>query len=70
MDFLLHFFYLGHWVHYAYGMVCLYKSDYSAVGGFDLSRQGWGGEDVELFTKHAKSSLNVIILIFFFKFLL
>ena len=51
----------GHFVYYAYGMVCLYNSDYQSVGGFDLSREGWGGEDVELFTKHAKSKLNVSV---------
>lgn len=38
----------GHWASYSYGMLCLYKSDYISVGGFDLSIEGWGGEDVSL----------------------
>ncbi len=49
----------GHWVHYGYGMTCLYNSDYRSVGGYDLEKKGWGGEDVELFKKHVRSSLNV-----------
>jgi len=35
----------GHWAAYSFGMVCLYKSDYIAAGGFDLTIEGWGGED-------------------------
>ena len=44
----------GHWATYSYGMLCLYKSDYISVGRFDLSIEGWGGEDVSL----AKSILR------------
>lgn len=44
----------GHWATYSYGMLCIYKSDYISVGGFDLSIEGWGGEDVSL----AKSILS------------
>ena len=35
----------GHWATYSFGMACLYKSDYIAAGGFDISIEGWGGED-------------------------
>ena len=44
----------GHWVVYGFGMVCLYKSDYEAVGGYDLSIRGWGGEDVTLYDSHVR----------------
>ena len=50
----------GHWVFYGFGMVCLYKSDYDAVGGYDLSIRGWGGEDVALFDSHVRhASISV-----------
>ncbi|CAH1789144.1 unnamed protein product [Owenia fusiformis] len=52
--------YTGHWVDYGYGMMCLYRQDYSAVQGYDLGIKGWGGEDVDIFTKHVKSKLKVI----------
>lgn len=39
----------GHWGSYGFGMVCIYKSDYLHVGGFNTSITGWGSEDVELF---------------------
>ena len=40
-------------------MVCLHTRDYRSVGGFDLKIKGWGGEDVDLYTKHIKSKLKV-----------
>lgn len=49
----------GHWVYYGFGMACMYSMDYRVVGGFNLNRQGWGGEDVELYDKHVNSNLNV-----------
>ncbi len=51
----------GHWVHYGFGMACMYSIDYRVVGGFSTSQAGWGGEDVELFNKHVESNLNVSI---------
>ncbi|CAH1779558.1 unnamed protein product, partial [Owenia fusiformis] len=51
--------YTGHWVHYGYGMMCVYKQDYAAVGGYNLTIQGWGGEDVDIFLQHTKSHLRV-----------
>ena len=50
----------GHWATYSYGMVCIFKSDYTAVGGFDTSIVGWGGEDVELFLKILRHKLEVL----------
>lgn len=40
--------YHGHWCTYGYGMLCIYKSDYDAVGGYDETIEGWGGEDIQL----------------------
>ena len=34
-------------------------SNYRRVGGFDLSIQGWGKEDVDFFEKAVKSDLEV-----------
>ncbi|XP_070168255.1 chondroitin sulfate synthase 1 [Polyergus mexicanus] len=49
----------GHWRQYGFGIVSLYKRDYRALGGLDLSIQGWGKEDVEFFEKAIKSDLDV-----------
>ncbi|XP_072928097.1 chondroitin sulfate synthase 3-like [Hemitrygon akajei] len=48
----------GFWRDYGFGIVCIYKSDLLQVGGFDISIQGWGLEDVDLFTKVISSGLN------------
>ena len=50
----------GHWVVYGYGMVCIFKSDYTAVGGFDTSIVGWGGEDVKLFDRVTSYGLEIL----------
>ncbi len=50
----------GHWATYSYGMVCIYKADYSAIGGFDKGIVGWGGEDVDLFMKVLRQKLQVL----------
>ncbi|XP_067827755.1 LOW QUALITY PROTEIN: chondroitin sulfate synthase 1 [Heptranchias perlo] len=41
----------GFWRHYGFGITCVYKSDLLLAGGFDVSIQGWGMEDVDLFNK-------------------
>uniref|UniRef100_UPI00398ED598 chondroitin sulfate synthase 1 n=1 Tax=Pristiophorus japonicus TaxID=55135 RepID=UPI00398ED598 len=41
----------GFWRHYGFGITCVYKSDLLLAGGFDISIQGWGMEDVDLFNK-------------------
>ena len=49
----------GHWFYYSYGMLCMYKSDYVAVGGLDTKITGWGLEDVLFFKAVLKSKLEV-----------
>ncbi|XP_060617994.2 chondroitin sulfate synthase 3 [Anolis sagrei] len=48
----------GFWRDYGFGITCIYKSDLVNVGGFDTSIQGWGLEDVDLFTKVITSGLK------------
>lgn len=50
----------GHWASYSYGMLCIYKSDYVASGGFNTGIQGWGGEDVDLYEKVIKAGIEVL----------
>lgn len=50
----------GHWAAYSYGMLCLYKSDYNIVGGFDMKIEGWGGEDVDLAKRVLKAKLDIL----------
>ncbi|KAG7206699.1 hypothetical protein KM043_000373 [Ampulex compressa] len=49
----------GYWRQFGFGIVSLYKKDYREVGGFDLSIQGWGKEDVDFFEKVVKSDIKV-----------
>ncbi|KAK7126250.1 hypothetical protein R3I93_021586 [Phoxinus phoxinus] len=49
----------GFWRDYGFGITCIFKSDLLRAGGFDTSIQGWGLEDVDLFTKVIDSGLNV-----------
>uniref|UniRef100_K7GET4 Hexosyltransferase n=1 Tax=Pelodiscus sinensis TaxID=13735 RepID=K7GET4_PELSI len=48
----------GFWRDYGFGITCIYKSDLLSAGGFDTSIQGWGLEDVDLFTKVITSGLK------------
>ncbi|XP_070592407.1 chondroitin sulfate synthase 3 [Erythrolamprus reginae] len=48
----------GFWRDYGFGITCIYKSDLINAGGFDTSIQGWGLEDVDLFTKVVTSGLK------------
>lgn len=50
----------GHWAYYSFGMLCIYKSDYLAVGGMDTNIEGWGEEDVQFFSKVIRSRLDVL----------
>lgn len=51
----------GYWRETGFGMVCVYKQDFMAMGGFDefLSVKTWGGEDLYLYRKFAKSNLEI-----------
>lgn len=49
----------GFWRDYGFGISCIFKSDLLRAGGFDTSIQGWGLEDVDLFTKVINSGLKV-----------
>lgn len=50
----------GHWCTYGYGMLCMYKSDYDIVGGYDMTIEGWGGEDVQLMDNMIKYGYEVM----------
>ncbi|KAJ8343932.1 hypothetical protein SKAU_G00312610 [Synaphobranchus kaupii] len=49
----------GLWRHYGFGIACVYKGDLVRAGGFDVSIQGWGLEDVDLFNKFIQSGTRV-----------
>ncbi|KAL4613269.1 chondroitin sulfate synthase 1 [Arapaima gigas] len=49
----------GLWRHYGFGIVCVYKGDLVRAGGFDVSIQGWGLEDVDLFNKFVQSGIRL-----------
>ncbi len=50
----------GHWCTYGYGMLCIYKSDYDEIGGYDAKIEGWGGEDVKLADRVIKHGYEVM----------
>ena len=50
----------GHWFYYSYGMLCIFRSDYMAVGGLDIQIEGWGLEDVLLYKAILNAKLEVL----------
>ncbi|XP_026528851.1 chondroitin sulfate synthase 1 [Notechis scutatus] len=48
----------GFWRNYGFGIACIYKEDLIRAGGFDVSIQGWGLEDVDLFNKVIQAGLK------------
>ncbi|KAM6195843.1 chondroitin sulfate synthase 1 [Sarcoramphus papa] len=48
----------GFWRNYGFGITCIYKGDLLRAGGFDVSIQGWGLEDVDLFNKVIQAGLK------------
>ena len=49
----------GYWRQFGFGIAAMYRSDMLAVGGFDLTIEGWGKEDVDLYTKFIESNITV-----------
>ncbi|KAK3857924.1 hypothetical protein Pcinc_035850 [Petrolisthes cinctipes] len=55
----------GYWRLWGHGMVCVYRSDFLALPGFDKDKKDWGGEDIGFLRQVVhKSSLKVIRLSF------
>ncbi|XP_068131189.1 chondroitin sulfate synthase 1 [Hyperolius riggenbachi] len=48
----------GFWRNYGFGITCVHKEDLLRAGGFDVSIQGWGLEDVDLFNKVVQAGLK------------
>ncbi|XP_047476837.1 chondroitin sulfate N-acetylgalactosaminyltransferase 1-like [Penaeus chinensis] len=51
----------GYWRVWGHGMVCIYKSDFFKIGGFDMAKSGWGGEDLDLVRKTVRVGKYKII---------
>ncbi|KAL8602314.1 hypothetical protein ACOMHN_022827 [Nucella lapillus] len=49
----------GYWRQFGFGIATMYRADMVMVGGFDLSIEGWGKEDVDLYTKFIESNMTV-----------
>uniref|UniRef100_H2ZJ83 Hexosyltransferase n=1 Tax=Ciona savignyi TaxID=51511 RepID=H2ZJ83_CIOSA len=49
----------GFWRDFGYGIACFYKTDFIASGGFDLTIEGWGEEDVRLYKSILASGVDV-----------
>ncbi|KAK7116387.1 hypothetical protein V1264_002076 [Littorina saxatilis] len=49
----------GYWRQFGFGIACMYRADMLSVGGFDLSIEGWGKEDVDLYTKFIESNMTL-----------
>lgn len=50
----------GFWRQFGFGIASLYKSDYLALGGFNLMISGWGYEDVTFYDNAVKSGLRIV----------
>ncbi|XP_064474434.1 chondroitin sulfate synthase 1-like isoform X2 [Ornithodoros turicata] len=50
----------GYWRQFGFGIVAIFHADLEAVGGLDVSIQGWGKEDVDLYDRVVRSNLTVV----------
>jgi len=50
---------VGYWRHFGYGILAAYNEDFIEAGGFDLSINGWGLEDVRLFERFVARNVTV-----------
>ncbi|KAL5004060.1 hypothetical protein ScPMuIL_017516 [Solemya velum] len=50
---------MGYWRHFGFGIASMFRSDLISIGGFDLTIQGWGKEDVDLFSRFIGSNMTV-----------
>lgn len=44
----------GYFRHFGYGIVSIFRTDFDAIGHFNLTIKGWGMEDVDLFERVVK----------------
>ena len=52
----------GHWFHYSYGTVAVYKEDWEKFGGFSTlfdNKVTWGGEDWDMIDGAVKGGLEI-----------
>ena len=52
----------GHWYHYSYGTVAVYKEDWEKFGGFSKgfdNKVMWGGEDWDVIDSAVKGGLEI-----------
>ena len=49
----------GYWRQFGFGIVSLYNSDLQSVGGLNVSIQGWGMEDVNLYDRIIRTNLSI-----------
>ena len=59
----------GVWRMVGYGNLCVYKTDYVFIGGYNTSITGWGWEDTELYQRYGTSVPLLLLLVKSFDFL-
>ncbi|XP_076812563.1 chondroitin sulfate synthase 1-like [Clavelina lepadiformis] len=49
----------GFWRDFGFGIACMYKLDFLKAGGFDLTIEGWGEEDIRMYLSLLRYGLDV-----------
>ena len=49
----------GFWEAGGFGLVGIYKSDWDKFGGFNIHKEGWGGEDWDIIYRIVENSMEV-----------